>query len=168
MALTYFPDFLSLFPLSWALYLLLREQKQFRSLVPFIAGVALLFLGRTSDLLIGWSSASTGGWLATSSRSFVLLVDGLGSLSDALGALFLVVGFIQTIRFQHEEKKTITRLESLLPLCAWCKNYRTPDGVWEPIEQYLIENGGAEVTHGICPSCAAKVKKATAAPKGSW
>ena len=67
--------------------------------------------------------------------------------------MFLIVaGFIQTIRFEREEKGRINALEAILPICAWCKKYRAEDGEWLPIEQYLSESG-RELSHGICPSC---------------
>ena len=150
------PDLLSLFPLAWAAYLLIGEHKKFRSLIPFIAGVVLLFLGRLSDVLMGPPGYHIARLLGTSASEFGLLVDGLGNLSDALGALFLVVGFVQTIHYQRKEEKRIENLEALLPICAWCKNYRTADGIWKPIEQYLVESGSPALTHGICPSCASK------------
>lgn len=49
---------------------------------------------------------------------------------------------------------TIERLEGLLPICAWCKKIRGDDGSWMEIEVYVRSSGRAEVTHGICATCA--------------
>jgi hypothetical protein len=152
----FLPGALSLFPLAWAAYLLIGERRTFHSLAPFMVGVILLFMGRLSDVVLGPPLGNLSRLFGVSQQGFGLLVDGLGNLSDAVGALFLVIGFIQTINYQREEETRIRNLEALLPICAWCKNYRTAEGTWKPIEQYLIETGGPGLTHGICPACAAK------------
>ncbi len=161
----FLPDFLSLFPLAWAAYLIMGERHHFHSLVPFMAGVLLLFIGRLSDVIIALPLNSLSGWPGFSARSFNLVVNGLGNLCDAIGALFLVVGFVKTIAYQRQEEKRIQNLEALLPICAWCKSYRTPDGVWKPIEAYLVETGGPPITHGICPICAEKRLRGVAQPR---
>ena len=48
-------------------------------------------------------------------------------------------------------------LRSLLPICAWCKNIRNDAGYWSRVEEYLHEQTGADLTHGICPDCAVKM-----------
>lgn len=56
----------------------------------------------------------------------------------------------------REAAKRIRTLQGLLPVCAWCKQIRDdkrPDR-WLPLEQYVSEHTDAEVTHGICPTCA--------------
>jgi hypothetical protein len=63
-----------------------------------------------------------------------VLLSNIGNVSDAAGALVLVYGFIKTVEYQRRGKKRIEDLETLLPLCAWCKKYRTESGEWKPIE----------------------------------
>jgi hypothetical protein len=46
------------------------------------------------------------------------------------------------------------RLESLLHVCAWCKQIRD-EGSWMSLERY-IERSGSPLTHGICESCRAR------------
>ena len=56
------------------------------------------------------------------------------------------------------------RLETVWPgigkrqiMCAWCRNVRTEvDGeeIWRPLHEYVAEI--ESVSHGLCPSCAAK------------
>jgi len=79
-----------------------------------------------------------------------------GNICDVVGILFLIYGFLKTIEFQKKEAKRIQDLETLLPLCAWCKKFRTEHGEWKPIEVYLHDSGAPTITHGICPECAAK------------
>ncbi len=47
----------------------------------------------------------------------------------------------------------VRQLEGLLPICAYCKNIRDENNVWEPIEGYLRKKTEATFTHGYCPSC---------------
>ena len=48
-------------------------------------------------------------------------------------------------------------LRSLLPICAWCKNICDDAGYWGRVEEYLHEQTGADLTHGICPACVVKM-----------
>ena len=48
----------------------------------------------------------------------------------------------------------VKTLSGLLPICASCKSIRDDEGYWDSIEKYLVDNSDAELTHGICPSCA--------------
>ena len=44
-------------------------------------------------------------------------------------------------------------LRGLVPICASCKSIKNDQNKWLPIEQYLIQNPEAELTHSICPKC---------------
>jgi GAF domain-containing protein len=46
-------------------------------------------------------------------------------------------------------------VEKLLPLCAWCRNIRNPDGSWRSLHDYVASV--MPVTHGMCPDCAKKM-----------
>lgn len=50
----------------------------------------------------------------------------------------------------------VKQLESLIPICCYCKKVRNDDDLWEQIEQYVNERTGADFTHSICPSCMEK------------
>lgn len=54
-------------------------------------------------------------------------------------------------------KEEIVDLESFLPICANCKKIRDDQGYWQQVERYLQEHTGAEMTHSICPECAAEL-----------
>ena len=47
-------------------------------------------------------------------------------------------------------------LRGLLPVCAWCRRVRTDTGYWQQIEAYVAANSDAQITHGVCPDCAAR------------
>ena len=49
--------------------------------------------------------------------------------------------------------KQVQTLESLIPICAYCKKVRNDDDLWEQIEQYVNERTGADFSHSICPTC---------------
>lgn len=49
-------------------------------------------------------------------------------------------------------------VEQLLPLCAWCRNIRRPDGSWSSLYDYVSRTG--QVTHGLCPDCGTKMEMA--------
>jgi sigma-B regulation protein RsbU (phosphoserine phosphatase) len=51
------------------------------------------------------------------------------------------------------------QLHGLLSICAYCKNIREPDGTWVPVERYLSKRARTTFSHGICPSCAAELRK---------
>lgn len=87
---------------------------------------------------------------------------------------------IRTIRYSIERKrmqiereklfeelqdlfKQVKTLRGLLPMCAWCKKIRDTEGQWVMLETYIVEHSSADVSHGICPECAAKVHSRVAA-----
>lgn len=51
----------------------------------------------------------------------------------------------------------IRRLTGLLPICSYCKRIRSDEDYWEQIESYITEHTDAAFSHGVCPSCMAKV-----------
>ena len=51
----------------------------------------------------------------------------------------------------------IKQLQSLLPICAWCRCIRDDQDYWQEMETYVSTHSGAQFTHGICPECTAKV-----------
>jgi GAF domain-containing protein len=42
-------------------------------------------------------------------------------------------------------------VEQLLPICAWCRDVRNPDGSWRTLHDYVAS--AMPVTHGMCPRC---------------
>ena len=51
----------------------------------------------------------------------------------------------------------LSRLQGLLPICAWCRRVRDDEGYWRELEHYLEQNAGARISHGICPDCAGRM-----------
>ncbi len=63
---------------------------------------------------------------------------------------------------QAREKKLqavledLQKLQSLIPICSYCKNIRNDEGYWRKIELYLEEHTDIRLTHSVCPNCADK------------
>jgi transcriptional regulator with GAF, ATPase, and Fis domain len=47
----------------------------------------------------------------------------------------------------------IQALRGLVSICSNCKSIRDNQGVWHPIEHYLINHPEADFTHALCPKC---------------
>ncbi len=52
----------------------------------------------------------------------------------------------------------VRQLESLLPICSYCKKIRDDENQWQQLEVYLHEHTGTQFSHGICPQCMETVK----------
>jgi DNA-binding response OmpR family regulator len=53
----------------------------------------------------------------------------------------------------------MNQLRGLLSICSYCKNIRERDSTWVPVEQYVSKRANTVFSHGICPSCAAELRK---------
>ena len=83
-------------------------------------------------------------------------LDGLTPARFVLGVLTLVLLAVLSGRLASHERalqERIAALESLLPMCMFCKSIRNSAAQWQRLEAYM-EASGRDVTHGICPSCA--------------
>ena len=47
----------------------------------------------------------------------------------------------------------IKELESILPICSYCKKIRDDGDYWEQLETYMTEHAGMDFSHSICPDC---------------
>jgi len=56
----------------------------------------------------------------------------------------------------REAATNVRTLRGLLPVCAWCRRVRSDTGYWQQIEAYVAANSDAEITHSLCPECAAR------------
>lgn len=61
------------------------------------------------------------------------------------------------VQKMNDEK--IKKLETLLPLCAWCKKVHTENNDWLELETYIIKNNKQNITHSVCPGCKDKLLK---------
>jgi len=47
----------------------------------------------------------------------------------------------------------IQQLQSLIPICSYCKGVRKDPTYWQRIENYLAETTGSDCSHSVCPDC---------------
>ena len=52
----------------------------------------------------------------------------------------------------------VRKLKSLLPICMYCKSVRDDQDYWHTIDEYIHAQTGTDFSHGICPSCMAKLE----------
>jgi DNA-binding response OmpR family regulator len=53
----------------------------------------------------------------------------------------------------------VKTLHGLLPICSYCKRIRGDDQYWQQVEGYIAEHSSAQFSHGICPTCFARVEQ---------
>ena len=72
-----------------------------------------------------------------------------------------VAGRTKDLREKIEELQKaldeIKELRGILPMCAWCHKIRDDDNYWQQVDEYLSSHTLAEISHGICPECYAKM-----------
>ncbi|MDQ8194357.1 response regulator [Coraliomargarita sp. SDUM461004] len=47
----------------------------------------------------------------------------------------------------------IQHLESMLPICSYCKKVRDDNNYWQQVETYLSNRMGTSFSHSVCPTC---------------
>ena len=57
---------------------------------------------------------------------------------------------LQTLQAAFAEVK---ELQTILPICVYCKNIRNDENYWQTVEAYISHHTNTQFTHGICPSC---------------
>jgi DNA-binding response OmpR family regulator len=45
------------------------------------------------------------------------------------------------------------QLQQVLSVCSYCGKIRNDESRWEPIETYIKQKTGADLSHGVCPDC---------------
>ncbi|WP_269525651.1 response regulator [Coraliomargarita parva] len=53
----------------------------------------------------------------------------------------------------------ISTLESMMPICSYCKRVRDDNNYWQQVETYISSRTGANFSHSVCPTCYDKVVK---------
>lgn len=51
----------------------------------------------------------------------------------------------------------VKELQTILPICMYCKNIRDDANYWQTVEAYISHHTNTRFTHGICPDCYEKV-----------
>jgi YesN/AraC family two-component response regulator len=47
----------------------------------------------------------------------------------------------------------IEKLQTLIPLCMYCKRVRDDSDYWQQVETFIQTHTGSDISHGVCPDC---------------
>jgi PAS domain S-box-containing protein len=73
------------------------------------------------------------------------------------GRITFVIIASQDVTARVEAERELAMVQSLLPLCSWCKKIRTEADEWQTLEAFLEDVSESRVTHGMCPDCEARL-----------
>lgn len=57
------------------------------------------------------------------------------------------------VRSLEEALANVKALQTLLPMCSYCKAIRNDQNYWEKVETYFHEHSGVSFSHSYCPTC---------------
>jgi phosphoserine phosphatase RsbU/P len=116
--------------------------------------ILLTAKGEISDRLLG---------LETGADDYLVKPCDQGELMARVRAGLRIVSLTQELRGAVNELKLanaeLSAMRSMpesigkLAMCSVCRNIRDQEGGWLTLDEYLINQGLAEFTHGICPEC---------------
>ncbi|HEV3139567.1 MAG TPA: hypothetical protein VGY57_03575, partial [Vicinamibacterales bacterium] len=126
-------------------------------------GTMFVFWHLAMTVLMIWGGTAT----ANGSRAALAVATLVGLLTTALAQIGLVASrhrrraeaaqlqLERTVAELMRAETTVQELQTLLPLCAWCKRIRSDErDYWMKVEDYLGRFTNMEITHGLCPDCA--------------
>ncbi len=53
----------------------------------------------------------------------------------------------------QEALAEVKELQTILPICMYCRKIRDDENYWHSVEAYLAHHTKTRFSHGICPSC---------------
>jgi len=65
----------------------------------------------------------------------------------------LQAALAERVRSLEEALANVKALQTLLPMCAYCKAIRNDQNYWEKVETYFHEHSGVSFSHSYCPTC---------------
>ena len=65
----------------------------------------------------------------------------------------LQIALAERVRSLEEALANVKALQTLLPMCAYCKSIRNDQNYWEKVETYFHEHSGVSFSHSYCPIC---------------
>ncbi len=51
----------------------------------------------------------------------------------------------------------VQQLHQIIPICGYCKKVRDDKNYWSQVEEYLSQQTGKSLSHGVCPECYERV-----------
>ncbi len=76
-----------------------------------------------------------------------------GRVEAGIRLIDLQVKLTERVRELERAMAHIRTLQSLLPICCYCRRIRQDKGYWEQLEVYLAEEADVQFSHSICPDC---------------
>jgi hypothetical protein len=67
--------------------------------------------------------------------------------------VFIILAYL--ISFARE----LHVMRGFLHVCSYCDRIKNDNGVWIPLQEYIIYHSEAMLSHGICPDCVPKYTK---------
>ena len=55
----------------------------------------------------------------------------------------------------HDDE--IRQLQDIIPICMYCKKVRDDQNYWQQVETYIGSLSKAPLSHGVCPTCTARL-----------
>lgn len=65
----------------------------------------------------------------------------------------LQAALAERVRSLEEALANVKALQTLLPMCAYCKSIRNDQNYWEKVETYFSQHSNVSFTHSYCPNC---------------
>ncbi len=65
----------------------------------------------------------------------------------------LQTALAERVRNLEEALANVKALQTLLPMCAYCKAIRNDQNYWEKVETYFHDHSGVSFSHSYCPTC---------------
>jgi phosphoserine phosphatase RsbU/P len=65
----------------------------------------------------------------------------------------LQAALAERVRSLEEALANVKALQTLLPMCAYCKSIRNDQNYWEKVETYFTQHSNVAFTHSYCPNC---------------
>jgi CheY-like chemotaxis protein len=77
----------------------------------------------------------------------------IARVSVGVRVVELQAALAERVRSLEEALANVQALQTLLPMCAYCKSVRNDQNYWEKVETYFSQHSGVSFTHSYCPSC---------------
>jgi hypothetical protein len=149
MVMVYALEAVALLVLLWVFRAVWVERTEYAYLQPMIPATLFLAMGRVLQLGSRLPAReSVGG-----PESLQANLGSAGDTLEMLGLVLLATSVLLTLRRQSANEQRIRALEQLLPVCAVCKRYRTPDNTWLPMTVFIGSQKAPEFAHAVCPEC---------------
>ena len=65
----------------------------------------------------------------------------------------LQLALADRVRSLEDALANVKALQTLLPMCAYCKSIRNDQNYWEKVETYFTQHSNVSFTHSYCPNC---------------